>query len=145
MRLLKGSTSLCGFLNAPAKGTLHQSCIDWCEKHDCKPPKGKSHFDAALRRSFSELKLGPKQGVGLVKTKASGWMCHGLTLEKNRGERIVLPDPPIVKRFRQLPLFTMMSENGIVEPFNYKGWSNEDLLCMTVMTPHDMCLRRLSR
>ena len=57
-----------------------------------------------------------------------GWRCTRITLDKTKGERIVLFKPPIVKRFENIDVFTMLTENNTVEHFNYKNWSNKNIV-----------------
>ena len=127
VRLDRGSTTLCGYVGSPKAGSLKLAFNEYCEENEVPIPKSRSAFKSNLERSLRELGLDRSMGI-FGKKEKSGWVIHGLSLDKKKGRRILIPEPDVWTELANHPVLTSLDKDGVIIPIQYKGSSSNDAI-----------------
>ena len=127
VRLDRGSTTLCGYVGSPKAGSLNLAFNEYCEENEIAIPKSRSAFKSNLERSLREFELDRSKGIYGRKEK-SGWVIHGLSLDKKKGEKILFPEPEVWTELANHPVLTSLDKDGVVIPIQYKNNSSNEAI-----------------
>ena len=87
-----------------------------------------SAFKSGLALALIQLKLTQSHFfLGVFDKKGNkGWCFYGLTLDQNKGKKIVLKDAEIIKKLASLDVFTTINPGASIRSFSYKNGTEND-------------------